>query len=92
MSSSGVIPDISRCQSMDHGCSSYHGDDRQGVPLTDGIIASSAALKRKEGEHEQMLVPDERLTVAYFFFFEISGNLSPTKECSSTRHPCTRES
>ena len=33
--------------------------------FTDGIIASSAALKRKEGEHEQMLVPDERLTVAY---------------------------
>ena len=65
MSSSDVIPDISRCQSMDHGGSSYHGDDRQGVPLTDGIIASSAALKRKEGEHEQMLVPDERLTVAY---------------------------
>ena len=65
MSSSDAIPDISRCQSMDHGCSSYHGDDRQGVPLTDGIIASSAELKRKEGEHEQMLVPDERLTVAY---------------------------
>ena len=35
------------------------------VPLTDGIIATSDALKRKEGEHEQMLVPDERLTVAY---------------------------
>ena len=45
---------------MDHGGSRYHGDDRQGVPLTDGIIATSDALKRKEGEHEQMLVPDER--------------------------------
>ena len=40
---------------MDHGGSRYHGDDRQGVPLTDGIIATSDALKRKEGEHEQML-------------------------------------
>ena len=50
---------------MDHGGSRYHGDDQQGVPLTDGTIATSDALKRKEGEHEQMLVPDERHTVAY---------------------------
>ena len=50
---------------MDHGGSRYHGDDRQGFPLTDVIIATSDALKRKEGEHEPMLVPDERYTVAY---------------------------
>ena len=50
---------------MDHGGSRYHGDYQQGVPLTDSIIATSDALKRKEGEHEQMRVPDERHTVAY---------------------------
>ena len=28
----------------------------------------------------------------FFFFFLKSRVIFPTKECSSTRHPCTRES
>ena len=60
------------------------------APMKIGIVAPDAAVFGTEYAHIEVGVGGICCWRAYFFFFFLKSKvLYPTKECSSTRHPCT---